>query len=80
MSKDTAIKAKDGKDKKEKFAFFKKIARFFKDLKSEFKKVVWPTKKQVIQNTGVVVAFMAVVAISLMILDWVFLNIMRAIF
>ena len=31
-----------------------KVAKYFKDLKSEFKKVVWPTKKQVINNTMVV--------------------------
>ena len=31
-----------------------KVAKYFKDLKSEFKKVVWPTKKQVINNTTVV--------------------------
>ena len=30
------------------------VAKYFKDLKSEFKKVVWPTKKQVVNNTTVV--------------------------
>ena len=33
-----------------------KVAKYFKDLKSEFKKVVWPTKKQVLNNTAVVLA------------------------
>ena len=28
-----------------------KVVKYFKDLKSEFKKVVWPTKQQVINNT-----------------------------
>ena len=28
-----------------------KIARSFKDMKGEIKKVVWPGKKQVINNT-----------------------------
>ena len=35
--------------------FFKRIAsgikRFFKDTKSELKKVVWPSKKTVLNNT-----------------------------
>ena len=31
-----------------------KVAKYFKDLRSEFKKVVWPTKKQVVNNTAVV--------------------------
>ncbi len=33
-----------------------KIAKWFKELKSEFKKVTWPSKKKVINNTGVVLA------------------------
>ena len=32
------------------------IAKFFKDTVSEVKKVVWPSKKQVLNNTGVVLA------------------------
>lgn len=31
-----------------------KVSRYFRDLKSEFKKVVWPSKKQVFNNTLVV--------------------------
>ena len=34
--------------------FFKNIAKFFRDTRSEMKKVVWPNKKQVINNTVVV--------------------------
>ncbi|MCL2109357.1 MAG: preprotein translocase subunit SecE [Oscillospiraceae bacterium] len=32
------------------------IVKFFKDAKAEFKKVTWPTPRQVLNNTGVVVA------------------------
>ena len=39
---------------------------FFKDMKSELKKVVWPSKRQVINNTLLVVAL--VVAVSLIVL------------
>ncbi len=38
----------------------KKFGKFFKDLKAEWKKIVWPTKKQVGNNTGVVLLAMAV--------------------
>ena len=31
---------------------FQRWARSFKDMRGEMKKVVWPTKKQVINNTG----------------------------
>ena len=49
-------------DKKEKVGFFGSIKNFFKglgkrfkDIKSEMKKIVWPTKSQVINNTIVVI-------------------------
>ena len=32
---------------------FQRWARSFKDMRGEMKKVVWPTKKQVINNTCV---------------------------
>ncbi len=42
-------------------AFFKRIAKYFTDVKSELKKVVWPSRKQVIKNTGIVLVVVAVV-------------------
>ena len=41
------------------------IKKYFRDLKSEIKKVVWPTRKQVINNTGVVLTVMVVVGLFL---------------
>ena len=32
----------------------------FKELKSEFKKIVWPDKKELAQKTAIVVVFCAV--------------------
>ncbi len=34
----------------------KKIVRFFKDIRNELKKVVWPTKEQLIKSTISVLA------------------------
>lgn len=59
--KDTAkkpVKAKTDTGKK-KFS----IKKYFKDSKSEFKKVVWPSRKQVINNT--IVVLVCLVAASL---------------
>ncbi len=55
MAKDT--NAKKGKE----VAAKKKggISKFFRDLRSELKKVVWPSRKQVVNNTGVVLVTMA---------------------
>lgn len=44
--------AKGGKE--EKLSLKEKISRYFRDLKSEFRKVTWPSKKEVIDNTIVV--------------------------
>lgn len=65
-------KAPEKKSDKKKPGFFSRVSRFAKDLKSEIKKVVWPTKKQVINNTGVVLGVMAVVGAGIWIIDWVF--------
>ncbi|MBQ7093696.1 MAG: preprotein translocase subunit SecE [Clostridia bacterium] len=62
--------AKDNKEKKP--GFFKKMAKFFKDMKSEAKKVVWPNKKQVINNTAVAIAAIVLVGVIVGGLDAVF--------
>ena len=75
-AKETATKKSDSKskDSKPKKNVFQKITRFFKDLKSEFKKIVWPSKKQVLNNTAVVLVFMAITGVALWILDFIFIQ------
>ena len=51
---------------------FSRIGRFFKDLRGESKKVVWPTKQQTINNTGVVIACIVVVGAFIGVLDAIF--------
>ncbi len=58
--------------KKDKPSFFKRVAKWFKDLRSEAKKVVWPAKKQVVNNTIVVIIAVVIVAIFVYILDVTF--------
>ncbi len=57
----------DSKTTKSKVSAKKKggIKKYLKDLKSEIKKVVWPSKKQVINNTGVVLTVMVIVGLFL---------------
>ena len=49
-----------------------KIFRFFKEVKSEMKKVVWPSKKQIINNTLIVFACVAVIGVFIWVLDLIF--------
>ncbi len=65
---------------KEKTSFFKRITRFFKDLRGETKRVVWPSKKQVKNNAFVVLGFMVVAAIFVWGLDALFTAGMSLIF
>ena len=56
------------------------IFKFFKDAKAEFKKVVWPTPKQVINNTGVVLSTIIVTAAVIFCFDWTFAKILEFIY
>ncbi len=59
-----------------KVGFFKRAARgivaFFREMKSELKKVVWPTFKQVRNNTGVVITSLILVGALVAVLDFGF--------
>lgn len=57
-----------------------KIRKWFRDLKIEFKKVVWPTKKTVVNNTSVVVGVIVLSAAIVGSLDEGFLALFRAIY
>ncbi len=46
-----------------------RIARSFRDMKGEIKKVVWPSRKQIINNTLIVIAFVAIAAIAVGLAD-----------
>ena len=48
-----------------------RIARYFRELKSELKKVVWSTPKQVAKNTLIVIACVIVVGVFIWVFDFV---------
>ena len=45
---------------------------FFKDFKAELKKVIWPTPKQVVNNTIAVITIVLITAVIVFALDFVF--------
>ena len=45
------------------------IFRYFRELRSELKKVVWPTPKQVFKNTLIVLACVLVVGVFVFVVD-----------
>ena len=50
----------------------KKKSHYFKDLKAELKKVIWPTRKQLINNTAAVILFTLTIAVIVFVLDFCF--------
>ena len=48
-----------------------KIANFFRELRSELKKVVWPTPKQVLKNTLIVAGCVLCVGVFIWLFDFV---------
>ena len=59
---------KDVNDKKEK----KENKHFFKDFKAELKRVIWPTPKQLVNNTVAVITIVLITAVIVFALDFVF--------
>ena len=66
-----ADKAKKDKksDKKSKPGVFARIGRWFRELKIELKKVQWPSFKQTMNNTGIVILCVIVVGIFIWLFD-----------
>ncbi len=56
---------------------FKRIGKFFRDIVSEMKKVAWPSKKQIINNTLIVLAVVLIAAVFIFGLDTLFGFILR---
>jgi len=56
----TAVKKDD-----KKLGFFQRIVKWFREMRSELKKVIWPTGKQLFNNSLVSVVVMLVSALVL---------------
>lgn len=52
-------------EKEKKPGFFAKMGRSFRDMRGELKKVVWPSKKQIVNNTAIVIGFVAIAGVFL---------------
>lgn len=46
-----------------------KVSKFFKDYKSEFKKIAWPSKEDTAKMSAVVIAAIVVSSIAILLLD-----------
>ena len=60
----TAVKKDDAKP-----GFFKRVGKWFREMKSELKKVIWPTPKAFSKNTLVALGMMFASAIVMWVFD-----------
>lgn len=49
----------------------KSLKKYFRGVRSEFKKVVWPSKKELLSYSGVVIVVSIVASILIAILDYI---------
>ena len=65
--------AEEKKEKKEK----KDRGKWFREMKSELKKVVWPTPKKTMKDTGTVLMFSLVVGVCIWVFDYAAVSAVR---
>ena len=72
MAKEAKNKEKKMKDNTNKKDSKKDKRHFFKDVKAELKKVIWPTPKQLLNNTIAVIVSVIIVGVIVFLLDLCF--------
>lgn len=76
-----AAQKKKAADKKrgEKKGVWKTITQFFKDVRIEMKKVIWPSREEVTNYTAVVLITVAVVSTFLLMIDYALTQLLQLI-
>jgi preprotein translocase subunit SecE len=64
----------------ERLGLFSRMALFLRQVMFELKKVVWPTKEQMVTYTAVVVVFVIIMGLIIAALDFVFVQLVLLIF
>jgi len=55
----------------------RKISTFFKEVRTEMKKVNWPTRQELLRYTLIVIGASVIVAAFLGALDYLFINVLQ---
>ncbi|MBR5552812.1 MAG: preprotein translocase subunit SecE [Clostridia bacterium] len=56
-------------EEKTKVPFGEKVKKFFRDYKSEFKKISWPSKEDTTKKTIMVLVAIAIIGVSIFLVD-----------
>ena len=57
------------KPKKDKVKFTERVGKFWRDYKSEFKKIVWPSKDETLKMSILVIVAIVIASIGIFLLD-----------
>lgn len=66
-------------DKSRKPSLFARAGKWWRELKAEIRKIVWPTKQQTINNVLVVIAAVLIVGVFVWVLDLIFGGLVAAV-
>lgn len=64
-----SAKAEKAKKNSDKPGFFARLGKWFKGLKSEFKKITWSSRKTTFKNFGIVMAIVVASALVIGLVD-----------
>src|ERR1700753_958228 len=78
----TAVAERSAKPKKEvrRTGFFGRIGGFFREVVSELRKVIWPTRKELLTYTTIVIVFVAIMTAVVGGLDFGFAQLLLFLF
>ena len=68
-SKEAKAADKKAKEKAKKAQKGNRVTRWLREMRSELKKVQWPTWKQVLKNTGIVILCVLVIGVFIWVFD-----------
>ena len=69
LKQEKADKKTEDKPKKDKPGFWARTKKWCKEMVAELKKVTWPTWKQTMNNTLIVLAFCVVIGLCIFVFD-----------
>jgi preprotein translocase subunit SecE len=77
----TPERGRSGTDARtEKRGFFARIGLFYRQVVAELRKVIWPTRRELITYTSVVMVFVTILTVIVAVLDNLFGRAMLSIF
>jgi preprotein translocase subunit SecE len=79
-SKGSVTTSNRGPSKEPRLGRIARIRRYFRQVAAELRKVVWPTRSQLLTYTGVVIVFVTLFAVFILLADLGFAKLVNLVF